>query len=198
MDSIGAFFMSSTGGLRTYAIDELLKVYNKGQIRQVLGPFLTELDFRTDYEGLFYFDLKYSVGSHHAYHDDICAMKYGVEMRYPYLDHELVELVGSIPLPVRYNGRQTKPLLREVSKKFITEQNLSMDKKGFGLPINKKIPENKVLDNFVKTRILHLKKTAIFDNAAIDKIVKDGYMRGSFQYVWQLVSTSVWLDEYFN
>ncbi|WP_435522430.1 hypothetical protein [Chryseobacterium indoltheticum] len=33
-----------------------------------------------DYEGLFEYDMKYSLSSHHVFRDDLSAMKYGVEL----------------------------------------------------------------------------------------------------------------------
>lgn len=193
---IGQFFLSTTGGMRAYQLADLVKNQDLGSIRKLTKPFLEPRKFTTDYEGLFYYDLKYSVGAHHVYHDDICAMRYGVEMRYPYLDHELIEQVSRLPLSYRYNGRYTKPLLRKVAANYISPDNLQMSKKGFSLPQDRVLESNKELQDFVNKQIAYLKTTGLFEAKAIDKIVREGRQRHYYLYTWQLVSTAIWMQTY--
>jgi len=193
---IGQFFLSTTGGMRAYQLADLVKNQDLKSIRNITKPFLEPNKFASDYEGLYYYDLKYSVGAHHVYHDDICAMRYGVEMRYPYLDHELVELVSKLPLSYRYNGRYTKPLLRKVAANYIAPDNLQMSKKGFSLPQDHVLETNKELQDFVNKQIAYLKTTGLFEPKAIDKIVREGAQRHYYLYTWQLVSTAIWMQTY--
>lgn len=196
LKNVGQFFLSTTGGLRTHDIAALLSQTSYKKIRQVTAPLLDQNNFETTYQGLFYYDLKYSVGAHHVYHDDLCAMKYSVEMRYPYLDHELIELVASLPESFRFNGKINKPLLRKVAQDYIAVDNLKMPKKGFNLPQDKALANSKTLQDFVANQIAFLKTTGIFAPKTIDNIVAFGQQNNYSNYTWQLVSTAVWMQKY--
>lgn len=196
LKNIGQYFLSTTGGLRDRDIASLIKQTNLNQIQALTKPFIAKEHFTSDYEGLFYYDLKYSVGAHHVYHDDMCAMRYSVEMRYPFLDHELIEMVAALPLSLRYNGKINKPLLRHVATNYIQDSNLKMGKKGFNLPQDVALEHNKDLQQFVKEHIDFLKTTGIFESSAIDNVINEAKQKQYYQYVWQLVSTAVWMKTY--
>ena len=197
LQTIGQYFQSTTGGFRDHEIDKLMPSIGLKEIQKWTSPFIAEKDFESAYEGLFYYDLKYSVGAHHVYHDDICAMRYGVEMRFPYLDHELIELVASFPLSYRYDGKTAKPLLRSLATPYIEPENLTMKKKGFVLPQDEIMNSNKDLKDFVAKQILFLKSTDIFNNDEINLILNKEKARKHYSQTWQLVSTAIWLQKYY-
>ena len=196
LKNVGAFFLSTTGGLRAYDITKLMPAYSSKNILDITAPYLSNEAFSDDYEALFYYDLRYSVGAHHVYHDDICAMRYSTEMRYPYLDHELIALVASLPTSFRYNGLVNKPMLRHIAKDIIVPDNLEMPKKGFSLPLEQALQQNATMKNFIDSNIQYLKSTTIFNNEMIDKIVNEGYQNKLYAYILQLVSTAVWMKKY--
>ncbi|MEF9480464.1 asparagine synthase C-terminal domain-containing protein [Chryseobacterium sp. 1B4] len=88
------------------------------------------------YSGYFEYDMKYSLSSHHVFRDDLSAMKYSVEFRYPYLSNSLIDYVAALPENIRFNGAQNKPLLRKTAQKYLPESVLNMPKKGFSFPVN--------------------------------------------------------------
>jgi asparagine synthase (glutamine-hydrolysing) len=196
LKNVGQFFLSTTGGMRVHHISDLLSLPAQKKIKQITDPLLEQNNFETAYQGLFYYDLKYSVGAHHVYHDDICSMKYSVEMRYPYLDHELIELVACLPEAYRFNGKINKPLLRKVARNYIAQDNLQMPKKGFNLPQDQALANNRTLQDFVAQQIAYLKTTGIFDADAMDQILRFGRQNNYSNYIWQLVSTAVWMQKY--
>lgn len=196
LKDVGHYFLSTTGGLRKDSIAALLSQKSKNDIQQLTEPYVQKSDFNSDYEGLFYYDLKYSVGAHHVYHDDLCAMRYSVEMRYPYLDHDLIELVSSLPENIRFNGVQAKPLLRKAAANYIESDNLKMSKKGFALPLDHAMENNPWLKDYVIKQLDFLKQTGVFNPKAIDRIVEEGKKRRFYLTTWQLVSTAQWMQTY--
>lgn len=149
-------------------------------------------------EALFYYDLKYYIGSHHVYRDDLSGMRHGLEMRYPYLDHELIDWVATLPMHIRHNGMQTKPLLRKVAAKYITQTNLSMPKKGFTLPLDKWLKDSGEIQAYARKQLDALEKRGIFDKATIEKWWRLRDKGIYFSKIWQLVTTEVWLNEYID
>lgn len=149
-------------------------------------------------EALYYYDLRNYVGGHHVYRDDLSAMGHSIEMRYPFLDHELIEWVATLPMNIRYSTQINKPLLRMVASKYITTDNLNMPKKGFSLPLDKWIREDDSIRSYAKEQLDSLKKRGLFNNATIDKWWQKRDEGIYFSKLWQLVTTEVWLSEYID
>lgn len=123
------FFQTKSGRYETIAGKKLFKKEIFRQINPNLKKF--HLSENKNYNGLFEYDMKYSLSSHHVFRDDLSAMKYGIEFRYPYLSNDLIDFVSSLPEKLRYNGVQNKPLLRRVAQNHLPSDVLSMPKRGF-------------------------------------------------------------------
>ena len=65
---------------------------------------------------------------------DRCSMAFGVEVRSPFLDHRLVELMADIPLHFKLGLRRNKVLLRELAAEKWSLPSAGTAKKGFGTP----------------------------------------------------------------
>jgi asparagine synthase (glutamine-hydrolysing) len=66
---------------------------------------------------------------------DRMSMAMGLEVRVPYLDHELVELAFRIPFREKLRWFRTKAVLREAFRDRIPQAMLRGPKKGFNLPL---------------------------------------------------------------
>ena len=65
---------------------------------------------------------------------DVMSMANGLEVRVPYLDHKLVELMFSIPTQIKINHRKHKSLLLKSLNKKLPKQIANRKKMGFTLP----------------------------------------------------------------
>lgn len=68
---------------------------------------------------------------------DRASMAYGVEVRVPFLDQQLVELVFRIDHKLIYRAGDRKALLKAVAKKWLPKSVLTQRKKGFSAPIRR-------------------------------------------------------------
>ncbi|MBI3088126.1 MAG: asparagine synthase (glutamine-hydrolyzing) [Candidatus Omnitrophica bacterium] len=66
---------------------------------------------------------------------DKMSMAHGLEVRVPFCDHELVELVAAIPLRQRLRGFRLKGLLKHAVRGLLPEALLCKPKQGFMLPL---------------------------------------------------------------
>jgi asparagine synthase (glutamine-hydrolysing) len=66
---------------------------------------------------------------------DRFSMAWSLEARTPFLDHELVELVASIPPELRTDADDPKRLLREAVADLLTPAHLEARKRGFVFPL---------------------------------------------------------------
>ncbi len=150
------------------------------------------------YSGYFEYDMKYSLSSHHVFRDDLSAMKYSVEFRYPYLSNNLINYVASLPENIRFNGSKNKPLLRKTAEKYLPESVLNMPKKGFSFPVHYFIKNEKRVRDFIVENLESLKKRNFFNSAVIDEWWNHQEHEYDWVKIWQLVTFELWYQKYFE
>lgn len=67
---------------------------------------------------------------------DRASMSVSLETRIPFLDHEILEFIWSLPLEMRMESRQGKKLLREIFLNYFPEKLLKGPKQGFAVPLD--------------------------------------------------------------
>ncbi|WP_262915732.1 asparagine synthase (glutamine-hydrolyzing) [Chryseobacterium taklimakanense] len=183
------FFRNGQGGMKPFEIEELF-LHKPSEIGS------EKID--TTYQSYFLEDMYRSLASHHAYRDDLSAMKNSVEFRYPYLSNDLIEYVAQIPEEIRFNGKINKPLLRKIAEKYVPAQVLVMKKKGFTFPFFQWYQEDQRLRNFIKEHLESLKKRNILNNSTIEKWQNSIHKPEDLNKIWQLVTFEVWQQTYFD
>lgn len=68
---------------------------------------------------------------------DRAGMAASLEVRAPFLDHELADWVCRLPVEMKLRGREKKRLLRETMRGRLPDAVLDRPKKGFGVPLAK-------------------------------------------------------------
>jgi asparagine synthase (glutamine-hydrolysing) len=66
---------------------------------------------------------------------DRCSMAVALEAREPMLDHRLVEFAWTLPRRFKYDGRQSKRLLRQVLYRYVPPELVERPKMGFSIPL---------------------------------------------------------------
>jgi asparagine synthase (glutamine-hydrolysing) len=194
LNTVLKYFINSRLGMKPFEIRQLANrpVISAGNLQNMWqGESLLNVP-----ESLFYCDLKYYIGSHHVYRDDLSGMRHSVEMRYPYLDHELIDWVATLPMSIRYSTTVTKPLLKELARRYITTENLAMPKKGFNLPLDEWMKKDNSIQNYARAKLDDLEKRDIFNRTTIEHWWQKRNEGVYFSKIWQLVTTEVWLNEY--
>lgn len=190
------FFRQSQVGMKPLQAKNIFKKEIFRQINPNLKKF--HLSENKNYNGLFEYDMKYSLSSHHVFRDDLSAMKYGIEFRYPYLSNDLIDFVSSLPEKLRYNGFQNKPLLRKVAQNHLPSDVLSMPKRGFSFPLAHFIRSEKKIQDFITENLESLKKRKFFKTEIIDDWWKNQNNEYDCVKIWQLVTFELWYQKYFE
>jgi asparagine synthase (glutamine-hydrolysing) len=110
---------------------------NVGQINAahaIADPFnKTDSDHLLD--RMLYADFVTRLPEHSLMLTDRMTMAHGLEARSPFLDHQLVEFMASVPAHFKVQGRQTKKILRTLSKDYLPDTIVQRQKQGFMFPI---------------------------------------------------------------
>jgi asparagine synthase (glutamine-hydrolysing) len=90
---------------------------------------------RSARDSVLYLDLSTQLPDEFLHMTDRFSMAHSLEARTPFLDHELVELVASIPPEVRTSADDPKGLLRDAVAPLLTPAHLEAPKRGFVFPL---------------------------------------------------------------
>jgi asparagine synthase (glutamine-hydrolysing) len=126
---------------------------------------------------------------------DIASMSHGLEARSPFLDQELISLAFSFPTSVRLSGITTKPLLRQLSKKYLPEQVIHAPKRGFEIPLIKWLKNDlsQMKDDIILSRNGLLGD--LFNRNYLEKLLSGKIRMDTGRWstmVWTLLMLALW------
>lgn len=94
-------------------------------------------DSSDDWDRLCHTDLRFYLQDDILFKVDRMSMLHSLEVRAPYLDHELVEFACSLSPGLKLKGLTAKYILKEAARGLLPEKIIHRPKKGFGVPIAK-------------------------------------------------------------
>lgn len=97
---------------------------------------------------------------------DRSAMANSVEMRMPFLDYRLIEMMCNVDPELKINGLNEKFLLKQIFKDVLPEKIISRNKNPYRAPIKQGLLFNQELtENYLNTDAVH--ETGLFDTKKI-------------------------------
>ena len=138
-----------------YAISRNLGI-NFGKYKSYLGSKVPNTG--STFNDISKFEITTQLPNHLLMKVDKGSMSHSIEARVPYLDHELIEMVYSLPTNFKIAGNFYNPkkpnekmILRDIASKYLSNATAFRKKKGFMLPMNDVLQAN--VDN-VRSLIL--------------------------------------------
>ncbi len=171
-------FVSNSSGTNLGFLSKTLKnnFFEKGC--ELINKKFIDYNFNYEkygpvYAGMFQ-DLKYYVPDNLLFIADQTSMDNSVEVRVPFLDHRIIEKIFSFPkkLIISKSFKNSKRLLRQILKKYISLESLNTKKVGFNVPSNQWVKKEY---EYFKNFILNENKSEIwgvFDFNEIKKILE--------------------------
>ena len=126
---------------------------------------------------------------------DIATMAHGLEARSPLLDHKLVEATARLPERLKLNSFQTKPLLRELGRRYLPDAVTEAPKRGFEVPLVRWLRTDlrELAADVILTRNGLLGQ--MFDRAALERLVREEDHLDPARWsrrVWLLLMLGLW------
>ena len=124
---------------------------------------------------------------------DRTSMANSLEVRVPFLDHELAEFVSSLPISERLPGGQLKGLLRKTMADVLPAETVAARKRGFTVPLTAWFSNG--LRDFVSDVLLDgdSRSSDFLDRRAVERLI-----RGSIEsleratVLWSLMMFELW------
>ena len=77
---------------------------------------------------------------------DRSGMYHSLETRIPLLDRDVIEFAWSLPLEYKYDGIETKKILKEILYRYVPKEMMDRPKKGFSVPLSQWLRGDELYD----------------------------------------------------
>jgi asparagine synthase (glutamine-hydrolysing) len=169
---------------------EIFSNLQKRRLFKKVPTFKSESQKRDPVDWMSYIDLKIWLGEALLSKVDRISMRNSLEVRTPFLDVNLVNLLFSIDSNIKV-GDTNKYLLKKIAKKYIPNTIINRTKKGFNSPFNEWIQEE-YKDSILETILGVNKETNLFNDEYIIKICDLAKNKKFKQHLWTLFVFSKW------
>lgn len=140
-----------------------------------------------------YADLKLTMADSVLMKVDKMSMSTSLEVRVPFLDHELVELTAKLPGWFKLKGFTTKYILREAIRGLAPDQVVDRGKQGYSLPV-----KNLLRDQLRPVMEELLRESALVKQfcqaPTIERLMKE-HLSGAHNHnhvLWALMNAALW------
>jgi asparagine synthase (glutamine-hydrolysing) len=122
----------------------------------------------------------------------------GIEVRFPYLDRNLVEFSVKVPARIKMRGRRLRSFQKKALSGLLPKEIREKKKHGFGLPIPIWLRTDRALNEVMRDLVLSPRsiQRGYFKKAALEKLVKDHSADETSFYgtaLWNLMMLELWL-----
>jgi asparagine synthase (glutamine-hydrolysing) len=125
-------------------------------------------------------------------------MDHSLEVRVPFLDHELLETAARIPARHKISGMERKYVLKQAVRDLLPDDFFTRRKMGFSAPMAVWFREG--LRDFVEDTLSekHIVDTGVFEPAAIRRILDEHQSRRANHdnAIWALLTFAIWHRDY--
>jgi asparagine synthase (glutamine-hydrolysing) len=147
---------------------------------------------------MLYTDFVTRLPEHSLVLTDRMTMAHGLEARSPFLDHELVEFLASVPGKIKVQNSQPKHLMRKLAKDYLPSSIIQRDKQGFMFPIAYWFRTD--LFPFISNTLTnsHFVKDGLFKKESIERLLGEHRSNRHDHHVrlWMLLNLELWHQLY--
>ena len=163
--------------------------------RDFVDDTLRHCPVRDNFQRLNWFDLKMMLPSEMLTKVDRTSMAHSLEVRVPFLDHRLVELMTSVSAAVKMPGYRRKHVLRQAMQAKLPPAVLSAPKRGFDVPVREWF-RGEAGATLLRERLGSGALDEVVDVRALREVV-DEHRRGLADHgvhLWILLQLAAWSE----
>jgi asparagine synthase (glutamine-hydrolysing) len=125
-------------------------------------------------------------------------MACSLEVRSPFLDHELVELVLGLPSTLKLKGLTSKYILKKAMENRLPDEIINRPKKGFGVPVAKwvKGPLKELFEDFLSPN--RIKREGFLNPEYVSSLLQNHLLnkKDNRKQLWTLLIWELWVSRY--
>ena len=149
---------------------------------------------------LLYIDLKTFLPCLNLAYTDKTSMAANLEVRVPFLNHELMDLAARMPPGLKLRGLKRKYILKRAAEKLLPKDVVWRKKAGFGAPIRAWLrgPLKPLVEDLLSEEVV--RRRGLFRPAAVRQII-DANLSGHEDFplqVFQLLTLELWQREFLD
>lgn len=150
------------------------------------------------FEQIALFDIKNYLADNLLYKMDIASMSSSLEVRVPYLDHNLVEFAVNIPFKYKIKNGEQKHLMKSALEKYLPNDLIYRKKWGFPAPVGNWLKSDMgfLIEKYLCEK--QLNKHQLFNSDFINKLIAKFRKGEDFHYkrIWALIIFQMWYNKY--
>ena len=178
----------------------LLSDLNEGRINEMRSGFLPYFNNRSDFNQVLANDMHLVLANDMLVKVDRMSMGQSLEVRVPFLDHEIVDFIFNLPHEYKINKKHQKHLLKSAFKDDLPLNIINRKKHGFEVPLLKWFRND--LNDRINNEWLnsdHISDQGIFDSESVDMLKKQLFKKdpGDVQLdIWKMIVFQHWYKKY--
>src|SRR5579884_1306685 len=146
---------------------------------------------------LLYLDLKLILADNDVRKVSGTAELAGVRVRYPLMDHKLVEIAGKIPAELKVKGFEKRYIFKQAMRAILPRKVLYKKKHGFGVPLALWLLESPSLKTMSSDILAdsQTRQRGYFRAEFIDRLIKlhrEGHLAYYGEVLWHLLALELW------
>ncbi len=150
------------------------------------------------FEQIALFDIKNYLADNLLYKMDVASMSSSLEVRVPYLDHNLVEFALNVPLEFKIKNREQKYLMKKSLENYLPNDLIYRKKWGFPAPVGTWLQSEMgyLIDKYLNKD--ELNKHQLFNSDFVNTIITKFRKGEAFHYkrIWALIIFQMWYNKY--
>ena len=129
---------------------------------------------------------------------ECASMLNSLEVRVPFLDHQVIEYVARLPFRFKWRDGVSKWILKQSMKALLPASTLRRAKKGFTVPLERWFGDG--FDRLVRETLLdsRARRRGWLDTARVEHLVRNRSRGSSGQQLWSLVCLELWAQCYLD
>lgn len=185
-----------------FSQEEISQLFNTAYQHETLLPSWNKINDLPlhDYEKISLFDLQHYLPDNLLHKMDIASMASGLEVRVPYLDHELVETAINMPMEMKTQNGQQKFLMKRLLSKQIPKELVYRKKWGFPAPIGNWLKSELgfLIEKYLNDKVVL--NQDVFNAKVIQKLIAEFRNGFFFHYkrIWALIVFQMWYEKYMD
>jgi asparagine synthase (glutamine-hydrolysing) len=152
---------------------------------------------------ILYLDLKITLGDNDLRKVVGTADMLGLNVRFPFLDHDLVEFSSRIPTSLKLRGFEKRYLFKQAMRGIVPDEILFKKKHGFGVPMGTWFRQDKQMNSMMEDILSDqsTRERGYLRRSFIDQLRekhRTGHVRYFGQLIWYLVVLELWHRQHLN